>query len=86
MAAVSSLLAFTVGALVPLLPWFFGRGTAAAVTSVVLAVVATVVVGALIARSTDRPWPVAVGRQLAFTLLPAALTYAIGSAIGVSAI
>ena len=35
-AAVSSFLAFAIGALVPLLPWFFGSGTAAVVASVVL--------------------------------------------------
>lgn len=83
-AATSSFLSFTVGALVPLLPWFFGGGTAATVASVLLAIVAAVVVGAVIARSTDRPMPLAVGRQLAFTLLPAALTFAIGNAIGIN--
>src|SRR5262249_47191022 len=39
-AAVSSFLSFAVGALVPLLPWFFGSGTAAVVASVVLGLVA----------------------------------------------
>src|SRR5258708_28088340 len=33
-AAASSFVAFALGALVPLLPWFFGSGTAAAVASV----------------------------------------------------
>jgi VIT1/CCC1 family predicted Fe2+/Mn2+ transporter len=82
-AAISSFLSFTVGALVPLLPWFVTRGGAASVASLLLAVVAAVAVGVLIARSTERPFPLAVGRQLAFTLLPAALTYAIGRAVGV---
>jgi VIT1/CCC1 family predicted Fe2+/Mn2+ transporter len=85
-AAVSSFVAFTVGALVPLLPWFVARGTAATIASVVLAVVAAVVVGIAIARSTERPLRLAVTRQLAFTLVPAALTYAIGRAIGVNGI
>ena len=39
LAASSSFFAFALGALVPLLPWFFGRGTAATVASVVLAAV-----------------------------------------------
>jgi VIT1/CCC1 family predicted Fe2+/Mn2+ transporter len=85
-AAISSFVAFTIGALVPLLPWFAGRGGAATVASVVLAVVAAVVVGVVIAKSTDRPLPLAVVRQLLFTLVPAALTFAIGAAIGVNGI
>src|SRR5438270_9921297 len=44
-AAVSSFVAFALGALVPLLPWFFGSGTGAVVASIILGVVASVVVG-----------------------------------------
>jgi VIT1/CCC1 family predicted Fe2+/Mn2+ transporter len=82
-AAGSSLGAFSVGALVPLLPWFFGGGDAAVVASLVLAVLAAVAVGVVIARLTERPAPLMVGRQVLFTLVPAALTYAIGSLVGV---
>ena len=85
-AALSSLFSFTAGAVVPLAPWFFGGGAAALAVSVVLAIAAAVVVGVLIARSTERRLPLAVARQLAFTLLPAALTFAIGRAIGVEAV
>jgi VIT1/CCC1 family predicted Fe2+/Mn2+ transporter len=82
-AAVSSFFSFAVGAIVPLAPWFFGEGTAAIVTSLVLGIVAAVVVGVLVGRSTGRPVVRAVGRQVAFTLVPAAITFAIGSALGV---
>lgn len=82
-AALSSLLAFSVGALVPLIPWFIGRGNGAILASLVLALAAATVVGVFIARSTDRPLPRVIGRQLLFTAIPAALTYAIGSAVGV---
>ena len=37
-AAVSSFVTFAVGALLPLIPWFFTRGTAAVVASVVVGV------------------------------------------------
>ena len=37
-AAVSSFVAFALGALVPLMPWFFGAGAAAAIASIVLGV------------------------------------------------
>jgi VIT1/CCC1 family predicted Fe2+/Mn2+ transporter len=82
-AASSSLVAFAVGAVVPLLPWFFGRGDGAVVASLVLAVVAAVVVGFVTARLTDRPASRMVLRQVGFTLVPAAITFAIGSLVGV---
>lgn len=83
-AAVSSLVTFSGGALIPLLPWFFGGGTAAIVASVVLGVTAAAVVGAAIGRSTNRGIPFGVGRQVLFTLVPAAITFLIGSALGVN--
>lgn len=83
-AAASSFAAFAVGALVPLLPWFFiGRG-AAVVLSLGLAVVAAVVVGVATARFTDRSQIRTALRQVAFTVVPAAITYAIGSVVGVT--
>lgn len=83
-AAVSSFTAFSFGAVVPLVPWFVTSGTAALLASLAAALVAAVVVGAAIGRFTDRPLPRTVARQILFTMVPAALTYAIGSAVGVS--
>jgi VIT1/CCC1 family predicted Fe2+/Mn2+ transporter len=85
-AAVSSFFTFSLGAVIPLLPWFVSEGTAATVTSLVLAVVAAVAVGWVIAASAERPVPRVVLRQLLFTLVPAGLTYAVGSALGVSGV
>ena len=82
-AATSSFGAFGAGAVVPLLPWFVIEGGAATVASVVLGMVAALVVGALIARSTGRPLGRAMARQALFTIVPAAVTYAIGTALGV---
>jgi vacuolar iron transporter family protein len=82
-AAASSLVAFSAGALVPLAPWFAGTGDGAVVASLVLGVACAVVVGLLVARSTGRPPLRAVVRQVGFTLVPAAITYAIGSVLGV---
>ena len=83
-AAVSSFVAFSVGALVPLLPWIFGSGTAATVTSLGLALLTAAVVGVIISRFTERHRLATVLRQIAFTAVPAGITYAIGSAVGVS--
>jgi VIT1/CCC1 family predicted Fe2+/Mn2+ transporter len=82
-AAVSSFLAFCVGAVVPLIPWFFAKGTVAVVLSVVLGAVAAIVVGALLAQFTGRsPFRSAL-RQLFIAALAAGVTYAIGRAVGV---
>lgn len=83
-AALSSLVSFSVGAVVPLVPWFFTRGTAAILASLVVSVLAAAVVGVAVARFAERPAWFAVGRQVLFTLVPALITYAIGSAIGVT--
>jgi vacuolar iron transporter family protein len=83
-AASSSFFSFAGGALVPLLPWFVLSGTAAIVTSLVLAAVVAVIVGWVTARYTDRSRVKTVARQLAFTMIPAAITFAIGSAFHVT--
>jgi VIT1/CCC1 family predicted Fe2+/Mn2+ transporter len=82
-AAVSSFLTFSFGALVPLLPWFVWGGTAAIVTSLLFGVATAIVVGAIIGRSSGRRLPLSIGRQVAFTVIPAAITYVIGSALNV---
>jgi vacuolar iron transporter family protein len=83
-AALSSLVTFAAGALVPLLPWFFGGGTAAIIASVVLGITAAVVVGAIIGRSTNRGLGLGIGRQVLFTIVPATITFLIGTALGVN--
>jgi VIT1/CCC1 family predicted Fe2+/Mn2+ transporter len=82
-AATSSFVAFGVGAIVPLAPWFVAQGAAAVVASLVLGVVAAAVVGLLVARSTGRSTPRAMIRQILFTVIPAGLTFAIGAVLGV---
>ncbi len=85
-AAISSFLTFSIGATIPLVPYFFGSGTAAMVVAIVLGVVAALTVGALLARFTGRPMGRSALRQLLFSAVPAAITFAIGSAVGVSGI
>jgi VIT1/CCC1 family predicted Fe2+/Mn2+ transporter len=83
-AASSSFVAFSVGALVPLLPWFVIGHGGAIVASLVLAAVAGVLVGFAVAKGTTRGAGRTVARQLAFTILPALLTFGIGRVVGVS--
>ncbi len=85
-AAVSSFVTFSVGASIPLVPYFVGSGTAALVAAVVMGAIAALTVGALLARFTGRPMARSAVRQLVFSAVPAAITFAIGSAVGVTGI
>jgi vacuolar iron transporter family protein len=85
-AALSSFLTFSIGASIPLVPYFFGSGTGALVAAVVMGVIAACTVGALLARFTGRSTVRSAARQLLFSAVPAAATYALGSAVGVSGI
>lgn len=85
-AAVSSFLAFSVGAVVPLVPWLFASGSGAKIASLAVAMLAAAIVGVIVSRFTERNRVQTVLRQLAFTAIPAGITYAIGSAVGVSGV
>ncbi len=82
-AAVASLGAFAIGAVLPLIPWFITEGTSAVIASIVLALVAAVAIGVATARFTEGDLTRTVLRQVVFTAVPAAITYLIGSAIGI---
>jgi vacuolar iron transporter family protein len=79
-AAVTSLLTFSLGALLPLLPYLFG--VSLLWVALVFGGVGLLVAGALSSRFTPRPWWYAGLRQLLFGALAAGVTYAIGAAIG----
>jgi vacuolar iron transporter family protein len=85
-AALSSFVTFSIGAAIPLMPYFFATGTAALVAAVVVGVAAALAVGAFLARFTGRPMGRSAARQLLFSAVPAAATYALGSAVGVSGV
>lgn len=85
-AAGYSLVAFSIGAVAPLMPWFVTSGDGAIASSVLVAFVAAIVVGVAIARSTARHWVRTVVRQVLFTLVPAGITYMIGSLVGVQGV
>ena len=81
-AALSSLALFSGGALVPLMPWFFTRGTAAVLLSAVLTAVASLAVGGVIARSSGNNVLRTAARQLLIVVAASAITYGIGKAFG----
>ena len=83
-AAIVSFMAFSVGAILPLFPWFFTGGSAAVIASVIIGTIAALALGAAIGFMSGRNvWGTAL-RQLAVAAVAAAVTYAVGSLLGVS--
>jgi VIT1/CCC1 family predicted Fe2+/Mn2+ transporter len=84
MAAVSSFLAFVMGALVPVIPYLFTSGTSAWGASVLFSCLALFAVGAVISVFTAAG-PILSGlRMLVIGLLASAVTFGVGRLLGVS--
>jgi len=83
-AAISSFLAFSVGAILPLFPWFFTEGPAAVIASVIIGAIAALALGATIGFMSGRNVLGTAVRQLAVAAVAAAVTYGVGSLLGVS--
>lgn len=81
-AAGSSFVSFSIGALLPLLPYAFGATTL--LISAIVAVLALFGAGALSARFTARTWAFAGTRQLLLGVFAAAVTFGIGALFHVS--
>jgi VIT1/CCC1 family predicted Fe2+/Mn2+ transporter len=81
-ATISSFVAFTVGAFIPLLPWLFGGGTAAVAWSICLSAIAALALGAVLGSLTGRSKVGSALRQLAIAALAAGVTYLVGHAVG----
>ena len=83
-AAVSSFSAFALGAFVPLIPWLLGGGDGAVWASAILGVTAAAVVGAVLARLTERSVLRTVARQVLVAAGACTATYLIGGMLGAS--
>ncbi len=83
-AAGSSFVAFSTGAMLPLLPWFFMTGTAAIVASVVLGVLGAAGLGIALAAFTMGSRIRLALRYVVIAVGAGAITYALGAAVGVS--
>ncbi|GAA3084421.1 VIT1/CCC1 family predicted Fe2+/Mn2+ transporter [Kribbella aluminosa] len=79
-AAGSSFAAFAVGALIPLIPFVFGVGSI--LPALLLSALGLVITGGIVGKITARPFWYGGGRQLLLGGLSAAVTFAIGLAVG----
>ncbi|HYH27430.1 MAG TPA: VIT1/CCC1 transporter family protein, partial [Actinomycetota bacterium] len=83
-AATSSFVAFGLGALIPLVPYFFADGTAAAWTAVGLSLSALFVIGSALSRFTNRTWLWSGLRMLGIGGGAALVTYWVGRLLHVT--
>ena len=82
-AAGSSFVAFTLGAILPVLPYLLGASNA--VWSTIVAALTLFVAGVVASRFTSRSWWFSGLRQFAFGMLAALVTYGVGALFHVTA-
>ncbi len=82
LAAVSSFLAFAVGALVPLVPYFLG--STSVLPGLALTLIALFACGAVVTQVTSRHWAFGGARQMLLGGAAAGITYVVGSLVGTS--
>ena len=81
-AAISSFLTFSLGALIPLLPFLLGFGSL--VAGLTIGGIGLMIAGAVASLATTQSWWWGALRQLMFGALAAGATYLVGLAIGVN--
>ena len=85
-ASGSSFTAFSIGAIIPVIPYLLAVGMVAFWGSLIVSVVALFAVGAAVSTLTHRP-PLIVGaRQAGLGLAAAVVTYGIGTLLGASGV
>ena len=85
-AALASFFFFAIGALLPVIPFFFIGGIKATMLSASLSALGLFLIGAIITLFTGKSMLYSGMRQVIFGLAAAAITYSIGKWIGVSLI
>ncbi len=83
-ASSSSFATFSIGALVPLIPFLFASGTAAVITAAVLSLVALFAIGAGMSFLTGRPIAVSGARMMLIGGAAALITYSVGRLLNVT--
>jgi vacuolar iron transporter family protein len=82
-AAISSFVSFGVGAIIPLVPWFFTGGAAAVIASIILGALSALAIGWGVAIFTDRSRIFSAVRQLVIGTVAAGVTFGVGTLVGV---
>jgi VIT1/CCC1 family predicted Fe2+/Mn2+ transporter len=85
-AATSSFLMFSGGAILPIVPFLLASGTVATMLSVAVTGLALLTVGGFTARLTGRSVALSATRMFAIGMSAAAVTFGIGTLLGVSVV
>lgn len=85
-AAITSFILFAVGAIIPVIPFFFTGGTSAIIFSAAFSAIGLFIIGAAITLFTGKNVWYSGMRQVLFGLSAAAITFFIGKLIGVNII
>jgi vacuolar iron transporter family protein len=83
-AAITSFLLFSAGAIIPVVPYFVAEGNTAVIASVTLSVIGLFAIGAAITIITGRSALVSGLRQVLFGVAAAAITFGVGRLVGAS--
>jgi VIT1/CCC1 family predicted Fe2+/Mn2+ transporter len=83
-ATISSFLAFSVGAIVPILPYIAGAGSLAFTLSAALSAASLIAVGGMLSAMSGRNPLYGAARMLAVGCFAAGITYGIGRLLGVA--
>jgi VIT1/CCC1 family predicted Fe2+/Mn2+ transporter len=83
-AALASFFLFAVGAIIPVLPFFFLSGMQAVILSTIFSAIGLFLIGASITLFTGKSVWYSGFRQVIFGLAAASITFGIGKLIGVS--
>lgn len=83
-AALASFVLFAIGAIIPVIPFFFWTGTQAILASAALSAIGLFLIGAIITLFTGKSIWFSGIRQVVFGLAAAAITFGIGKLIGIS--
>jgi len=83
-AAITSFILFAIGAIIPVIPFFFDSGIHAIIISALLSGIGLFLIGASITLFTGKSVWYSGFRQVIFGLAAAAITFGIGRLIGVS--
>ncbi len=81
-AALTSFMLFTVGAIIPVIPFLFASGLLSVIASVVVSAISLFAIGAGITLFTGKSVAYSGGRQVVFGLAAAAFTFLVGHLFG----
>ncbi len=81
-ASIMSFILFAIGAVIPVIPFAFGSGIEAVLSSVLLGILGLFIVGVGITLTTGAPLIKSAGRQILLGLAAAAITFGLGSLVG----